>query len=159
MNKVIDIAKGFVGVKESPPGTNKVLFNDWFYGNKTYTQYAAWCGTFVSYCFYHAGFPLGIIDFLKGFAGCQYAVEHVAKWGRIVTVPKSGDVVFFDWNGDGHFDHTGIFIEDLGGGLFASIEGNTGTTNNSDGGQVMIRKDRKYKMAIFVRPKVTELSA
>lgn len=158
MTKVIDIAKGFVGVKESPPGSNKVLFNEWFYGNKTYSQLAAWCGTFVSYCFAQAGYPLGIIDYLKGFAGCQYAVDHLSKWGRIVTIPKPGDVVFFDWNGDGHYDHTGIFIEDLGKGLFRSIEGNTSLGNNSDGGEVMIRSDRKYKPAIFIRPKAIELA-
>lgn len=135
-----------------------MLFNDWFYNSKIYPKSAAWCGTFVSHSFNFAGMPLGTIDYQRGFASCRYAVEHVAKWGRIVTVPKPGDVVFFDWNGDGVFDHTGIFIEDIGKGLFKSIEGNTSIGNNSDGGEVMIRSDRKYKQAIFIRPKVAEKS-
>ncbi len=129
------------------------MFNDWFYNTRNYSSAAKWCGTFVSYCFDRAGSPLGRIDFLRGFASCQYAVDHVSRWGRIVTVPQPGDVVFFDWNGDGRFDHAGIFIEDLGKGLFRIIEGNTSIGNNSDGGEVMIRSDRKYKMAIFIRPK------
>lgn len=155
MNKglaVIETAKKYIGVKESPPGSNKVVFNDRFYMGKPYGIGAAWCGTFVSECFIEAGCPLGPIDYTRGFAGCPYAVSHASKWGKIVTIPQPGDVVFFDWNGDGKFDHTGIFIQDLGGGLFRSIEGNTSLGNNSDGGEVMIRSDRKYKMAIFVRP-------
>lgn len=152
---VLSIAKSKLGVKENPPNSNKIEFNDWFYGTKVYPQSAAWCGTFVSYCFAMACLPLGVIGYLRGFASCEYAVQNINKWGRLVTVPKEGDVVFFDWNGDGIFDHTGIFIRDLGKGMFESIEGNTGNTNDSDGGEVMIRQ-RKYKLAIFVRPKVVE---
>ena len=77
-----------------------------------------------------------------------------SKWGRLVTVPAVGDVVFFDWNGDGRFDHTGIFVKDLGKGLFQAVEGNTAFGNDSNGGEVMLRSDRKYKNAIFVRPNV-----
>lgn len=149
---IVEVALKYEGVKESPPGSNKVEFNDWFYNKKDYPSTAAWCGTFVSKCFADAKKPLGVIDYTRGFAGCQYAVNNLSKWGRLVTIPKRNDVVFFDWNGDGRFDHTGIFIKDLGKGLFQSIEGNTSLGNNSDGGQVMVRSDRKYKNAIFVRP-------
>ena len=111
----------------------------------------------MSWVFFNAKLPLGTIDYLRGFAGCPYAVRNVRKWGRLVTVPQPGDVVFFDWNGDGIFDHTGIFVKDLGKGLFQSIEGNTAFGNDSNGGEVMKRSDRKYKHAIFVRPKVLEV--
>ena len=110
-----------------------------------------WCGAFVSWCFDKAGFPLGNIGMTKGFVGCPYAIGKIAKWGIQVTIPQAGDVVFFDWEGDGKFDHTGIFIKDLGKGLFQSIEGNTAVGNDSNGGEVLIR-ERKYKNAIFVRP-------
>jgi hypothetical protein len=110
----------------------------------------------VSWVFDQAGINLGKIGYSKGFAGCQTAVAKASKWGRIVTVPLPGDVVFFDWQGDGKFDHTGIFEKDLGKGLFQSIEGNTSFKNDSNGGMVMARADRKYKNAIFVRPNVLE---
>ena len=156
MNKVIEIAKSQLGVKESPPNSNEVKFNEWFYGKKVSGHLFAWCGTFVSWCFAEAKMPLGTIDYLRGFAGCPYAVNNVSKWGRLVTVPQEGDVVFFDWQGDGIFDHTGLFIKDNGGGMFQSIEGNTSLTNDSNGGEVMLR-ERKYKNAIFVRPKVLDV--
>lgn len=152
---VIETALKEVGVKEFPDGSNNVKYNTWFYNKDVQGPKYAWCGTFVSWCYAETGKTLGTIDYLKGFAGCPYAVKNVKKWGRLVTVPQSGDVVFFDWNGDGNFDHTGIFDKDLGGGFFQAIEGNTAVGNDSNGGQVMVRK-RQYKFAIFIRPKVSE---
>jgi hypothetical protein len=37
-------------------------------------------------------------------------------------------------------DHIGIVEQDLGNGLFQTIEGNTAVGNNSDGGEVMRRQ-------------------
>lgn len=160
MNKIIEIALSQIGVKEQPAGSNKVIFNTWFYGKEVFdgdkpgAKYP-WCGAFVSWCFDQAGFNLGTIDYKRGFAGCPYAVRNLKKWGRMVTVPQPGDVVFFDWQGDGIFDHTGIFVKDLGSGLFQAVEGNTAIGNDSNGGEVMLR-ERKYKNAVFVRPHVIE---
>jgi len=156
--KIIEIATKEIGVTENPPDSNSVKYNDWIYGKKVSGPSYPWCGAFVSWCFYHAGFPIQKAGLKKGFVGCQYAVANLKKWGRLVTVPKAEDIVFFDWNGDGKFDHTGIFVKDLGNGLFESIEGNTAFGNDSNGGQVMRRADRKYKHAIFVRPYATEAS-
>lgn len=145
--KIVSIASAEIDYKES--AGNRTKYGKWF-GMDGH----AWCGQFVSWVFDQAGLNLGIIDFYKGFASCNFAVTNVHKWGRIVTQPLPGDVVFYDWQGDGRFDHTGIFVKDLGKGYFEAIEGNTSFKNNSNGGEVMRRADRKYKTAIFVRPKV-----
>lgn len=157
--KVIHIAKLEVGVVESPANSNNVKYNTWIYdrevhdGDKPGAKYP-WCAAFVSWIYDKAGFPLGNIGMPKGFVGCPYAMERIAKWGKIVTIPQAGDVVMYDWQGDGKFDHTGIFDSDLGKGLFKAYEGNTAFGNDSNGGAVMLRADRKYKNAIFVRPNV-----
>lgn len=158
MSKILDIAAAEIGVKESPPDSNSVKYNDWIYNKPVVGPAYPWCGAFVSWVFAQAGFPIQRAGLKRGFVGCPYAVTNVSKWGRIVTVPQPEDIVFFDWNGDGKFDHTGIFVKDLGNGLFESIEGNTAFGNDSNGGQVMRRADRKYKNAIFVRPYATEAS-
>lgn len=158
MGKILDIAALEIGTKESPPDSNSVKYNDWIYDKQVSGSAYPWCAAFVAWCFYQAGYPIVGVGYKKGFIGCQYAVTNVKKWGRIVTVPQPEDVVFFDWNGDGHFDHTGIFVKDLGKGLFETIEGNTAFGNDSNGGAVMRRADRKYKHAIFVRPNVTNAS-
>lgn len=153
MSKILELAAAEIGTKEFPKGSNLIKFNKWIYGKDTA---APWCGSFVSWCYFMAGFPIKKAGLSKGFIGCQYAVANLSKWGRLVTVPKVEDIVFYDWNGDGKFDHTGIFVKDLGNGLFEAIEGNTAFGNDSNGGEVMRRADRKYKHAIFVRPFAVE---
>ena len=149
--EVVDILMKEIGTKEFPVGSNKVKYNTWMYNKEVSGPQYPWCGAFVSWGFDAAGYKLGNIGMTKGFVGCPYAVGKIAKWGKQVTVPQAGDVVFFDWNGDGLFDHTGVFVKDLGKGFFQAIEGNTAVGNDSNGGEVMLR-ERKYKNAIFVRP-------
>lgn len=145
MNRIVDIAKGEIGTKETPPDSNNTKYGLWFG-----LQGVAWCGIFVSWCYHNSGFPLPNIGFKKGFAGCQTAVSYFKKNNKVVINPAPGDIVFFDWNGDGRFDHTGIFVRKVNDVYFESIEGNTSLTNQSNGGEVMLRS-RKYHNVIFVR--------
>lgn len=150
--KVANFAFKEVGVVESPPNTNKTKYGEWFGVNC-----CAWCAAFVSYCYAHAGFPLPNIGFKKGMLGCQTAVAHFKKTGETTTEPTVGDICFFDWNGDGRFDHTGIFNgwKDKIAGIMYTIEGNTAVGNDSNGGKVMSR-ERNRKGVLFVHPKVLD---
>lgn len=145
--RVVDLAEGQIGYTEGPPDSNRTKFGEWFGLNGV-----AWCGIFVSWCFHHARVPLGNIGFKNGFAGCQTAVAHFRKTGQVTTTPRAGDIVFYDWNGDGRYDHTGIYVAKLSATQFEAIEGNTSLANNSNGGSVMRRK-RDIRNALFVRPK------
>lgn len=144
--EIVRVAQKEIGYSEQPVNSNKTKYGKWFG-----LDGVAWCGMFVSWVYAHAGFSLGNIGFRKGFAGCQTAVAFFRKQGTISTNPIAGDIVFFDWNGDGRYDHTGIFVRKIDDTTFESIEGNTSLTNQSNGGQVMLRK-RKYNTAIFVHP-------
>lgn len=148
--EIANIAFAEVGYEESPKNSNKTKYGQWFG-----LDGLAWCGMFVSWCYDKAGVPLGNIGFSKGFAGCQTAVAHFKKTGQITTMPKVGDIVFFDWNGDKRYDHTGIFNgwKDREKGVFYTIEGNTSLSNQSNGGEVMSRT-RSLNNVIFVHPKV-----
>jgi hypothetical protein len=147
MSKVVAIAQNEVGQGEVPLNSNKTKYGKWFGW-----QGVPWCGIFVSWCYDQVGAPLGKIGFKKGFAGCQTAVAHYRKTNRVTTNPMPGNIVFFDWNGDGRFDHTGIFVKWLDvGKTFESVEGNTSLTNQSNGGQVMSRV-RKNINVLFVDP-------
>jgi len=148
MNKIIEIALKEVGVTESPKNSNNSKYNKWF-GLPS----LPWCGMFVSWCYDQAGQRLPNIGFSKGFAGCQTAVAWAKKNKKIVNDPQPGDIVFFDWNADGRYDHTGIFVK--WGELldtFETVEGNTSYSNQSNGGSVMIRRRSNVKnKVIFVR--------
>lgn len=146
MSKIIEIAEKEIGYSEAPANSNKTKYGKWFGFDGV-----AWCGMFVSWCYDEAGQPLGNIGFSKGFAGCQTAVAFYKKKGKITNEPVAGDIVFFDWNGDGRYDHTGIFVRHINEIYLETIEGNTSLTNQSNGGQVMRRK-RKYTGVLFVHP-------
>jgi len=149
MNKIVEIARNEVGYTETPPGSNRTKYGKWFG-----LDGMPWCGIFVSWVYSRAGYPLGNIGFRNGFAGCQTAVAYFRKKNMITDTPAAGDIVFFDWNGDGRYDHCGIFLSESDN-KFMSIEGNTSAANNSNGGLVMIRR-RSYRYAIFVHCKEIE---
>jgi hypothetical protein len=147
MNEVFRIAQKEIGTTEKPLNSNKTKYGKWFGLDSL-----AWCGIFVSWCYAQAGFQLPKIGFSKGYAGCQTAVAYFKKNGMITNNPVQGDIVFFDWNADGRFDHTGLFVKWLNDTEFETIEGNTAIGNDSNGGQVMTRK-RSKKNVLFVHVK------
>lgn len=148
MNPIIATASIEIGTVEIPKNSNKTKYGKWFGFDGV-----AWCGMFVSWVYATSGKQLPNIGFTKGFAGCQTAVAFFKKQGWITTKPMSGDIVFFDWNKDGRYDHTGIFVRAINATTFETIEGNTSLTNQSNGGQVM-RRIRTYDTAIFINPKI-----
>lgn len=146
--KIIEVARKEIGYTEMPANSNETKFGKWFG-----LDGVAWCGIFVSWCYHTAGYPLGDIGFVKGFAGCQTAVNHFRKTGEITNNPQPGDIVFFDWNLDGRYDHTAIFVRQINEDYFETIEGNTSLVNQSNGGQVMLRKRKYSEGVVFVHPK------
>lgn len=141
---MIAIAEKEVGYTETEG--NRTKYGKWFGFDGV-----PWCGMFVSWVYDRAGKPLGNIGFKNGFAGCQTAVAYFKKKGLIVAQPEPGDIVFFDWNGDGRHDHTGLFVRWIDRETFVTIEGNTSLANQSNGGQVM-KRNRKLNHVIFARP-------
>lgn len=132
-----------LGVKESPPGSNRTMFGVWFG-----VDGVPWCNIFVSYCF-QVGANYTLCSGFNGAGtrpgkGCAY-VPTTEAWLRATgmwvgrTDPKPGDIAILNWDG-GLADHMGIVEQDLGNGLFQTIEGNTAVGNNSDGGEVMRRQ-------------------
>lgn len=143
-SKIVALATEELGYKETPANTNKTKFGEWFG-----LDGLPWCAMFVSWIYAHAGKPLPNIGFAKGFASCQLGAEYFRKHGNVTTTPVSGDIVLFDWNADGRYDHTGIYVRNIDAARFESIEGNTAMNNQSNGGEVMLRR-RYKKNAIFI---------
>jgi hypothetical protein len=147
----LDKARSFLGYQESPPGTNGSMFGAWYGLN-----FEPWCAMFVSYCFEHVAH--GSPTFIAGvcYAYVPFIVDDAIN-GRnglnAVDDPIPGDLVCYDWGGDGGlYDHVGIFEAGDPFG-FDAIEGNTSVSNNSNGGEVMRRTRSVYDAAgtTFVR--------
>lgn len=138
------------GVTEFPPNSNKTKYGAW-YG----LDGVRWCAIFVSYVFDKAGLPLGHIDSPKGFHYCPSAYNFWKRTNRLTTNPQAGDIVLFDWDGDGWSDHTGIFNQWIKPNeTFTAWEGNTSPFNNSNGGQVLLRTRSVKEVKAFVNPAV-----
>lgn len=149
--KIYQVALAEIGTKESPANTNNQKYGAWFGWNGV-----AWCAIFVSWCYANAGFQLTGLGWPKGFAGCMDGVSRFTKLGWLTNKPAVGDIVFFDWNSDGRWDHTGIFAGDIDGVSFKTIEGNTSLTNQSNGGEVMERKRKYGSNVLFVHPEILD---
>lgn len=116
---VLNVARSLLGIVERPNGSNMTPIGAWYGWNGV-----AWCAMTVSYCMAHVGrgdirfayCPYGINDFKNGKFG---------SWlSRNATV-QPGDVVFYDWEGDGVSDHVGFVESVRGDGTLVTIEGNT----------------------------------
>lgn len=172
---VLSIAAKKVGIKESPSGSNNVIFNTLFYGREVRDGFGLdgkenrsakypWCATSMSEIFNEAKLPLGVIDYKRGFAGCPYAIRCLSdpalahkKWGEIVTFEQAepGDLIFFDWNVDGKWDHVGMLkSKNPPMNSFETYEGNTSYKDQSNGGEFMNRKRLIFPGLIFVKPNV-----
>lgn len=150
VDDLIRIATAEIGTKEDPMNSNKTKYGQWFELNGF-----PWCGMFVSWCYWKAAIYLPTIGFVKpGFASCQLAVSYFKQHKAITAKPIEGDLVFFDWNNDGRYDHVGIFIQKIDKDHFYTIEGNTSKGNDSNGGQVM-KRIRQFGKAIFVHIETT----
>src|SRR5262249_45139021 len=98
-------------------------------------------------------------SFVKGsyYSYVPYIVND-ARLGvnglAITSSPISGDLVCYDWSRDGEYDHVGLFENWTSGRAFQAVEGNTSTSDNSNGGQVMRRqRDAGSQNTVFVHVK------
>jgi hypothetical protein len=146
-------ARTYLGYKESPDGTNGNMFGSWYGMN-----YEPWCAMFVTYCF-ELGSDGGSPSFVKGsrYAYVPYVVDDARQMRnglKMTSTPMPGDLVCYDWSG-GDFDHIGIFA---GGDSvsFTAIEGNTSSSNNSNGGGVMQRSRSVFQAARVAFVRVSE---
>ena len=85
-----------------------------------------WCACFVSWCADQCGYiESGLVP---KFAGCVDGANWFksnGKWQDRTYEPKVGDIIFFDWEGDGTTDHVGI-VEKCENGIVYTVEGNSG---------------------------------
>lgn len=149
-DRIIDMANQQIGIVEQPQ--NKVKYNSW-YGNGLQNggAHAAWCATFVSYIYHFSGAPIGKIDHDEGFSYVPTLYHKAKAAGWITKNPQPGDVVVFDWNGDGRHDHTGIFVE-MNGSKVVCIEGNTSPDHRGDqsNGGGVYKRIRDIKHCTFI---------
>ncbi len=113
---IVEIASAQIGNKGGQP------YWSW-YGFKSRI---AWCACYVSWCADQCSYiDAGIIP---KFSLCSDGVAWFKKngqWQDRNYLPQAGDLIFFDWEGDGRCNHVGI-VEKCEDGVVYTIEGNSG---------------------------------
>ena len=138
--EILAVARRELGYTESPAGSNRTKYGKWFG-----LDGQPWCMMFVQWCFRQAGGQ----DLLPALtASCGALMRAAQAKGCWVTGGyQPGDVVIYDFPGNNvKTDHCGI-VEQLSGGGIMAIEGNTGSGNDADGGQVQ-RRVRSNKVIL-----------
>ena len=102
---IIDIYNNFFDVHGHRPRGYRVTYHD------------AWCATGLSSAIIEAG---GGFDYPLE-CGCQEMIGLYEDLGQYYSsgsfVPEQGDIIFYDWQGDGHADHVGMVEENDNGDL------------------------------------------
>ena len=165
--KTLAQAVTYLGVKEDPPNSNDCYFTRLW---KMVGQ--PWCAMFYSTCSHNAGSKTFQIGKFEAYCPTIVQTAQLNQQGLSVThTPTSGCVVLYDWQHDGTSDHIGCYAEEadlrvlcpaalskaitafgkLGANDFWAIEGNTALDNDSNGGEVMLRKRNKSLVQVFVK--------
>ena len=145
---VLEIARGELGYSRWDDPQTGTKYGRWYEQqiDRTSGNYdfgangVPYCAMFASWVFNRAGASCA------GLPGayCPTIVQIGRSRGKAVAVRNAqpGDVVLFDWEGDGTSDHVGI-VESNNGSYLQCIEGNT---NNG----VVARRTRAYSSVICV---------
>lgn len=149
VERVLDILRKEIGVKESPANSNNVKYNTWYYGRTVSGSAYPWCMVFVQWVFAQVGKKLPYLT-----ASCSALLDWYRRNNpkSVVKTPQPGDIVIYN------FGHTGI-VESVGNGTITAIEGNTspGTSGSQDNGGMVCRRTRKTStVTAYIRPDYEE---
>ena len=127
---VLNIARNDLGYKESPAGSNRTKYGEWYGLNGQ-----PWCMMAIQFWLNQAGVPVPLKT-----ASCGSFMRAAQTHGQWVTGGyQPGDIVIMDFpSNKAKADHCGIVVTALTDGV-RTIEGNTGVGNDSNGGEVMER--------------------
>lgn len=125
-NDVLNIERGEIGYSRWNDPQTGTKYGRWYAAKTGESWYGdngvAYCAMFQSWCFDRAGVSCA------GLPGayCPNIVNAIRREGKSVSARNAqpGDIVLFDWNGDGVSDHIGI-VEKNTGSYLQTIEGNT----------------------------------
>lgn len=131
-----------VGIMEFPANSNKVKYNEWYYGKPVSGSAYPWCVVFIMY----------VMNELCGFnlfrtASCSALLDRYKRLSpsQVVTKDyKPGDLVFFDFSGaKKKTQHIGWVLSVTDDGKYINtIEGNTSATGSQDNGGAVLQKLR-----------------
>lgn len=149
--KLLKMAASQIGVKEQPANSNNVKYNTEYYGRAVSGSDYPWCCAFIWWLFKACG-ASKLFYGGKKTAYCPTVENYYKSQGKWYSSGKVGDLVLFDFTKRGIAGHIGIVEKVNSDGSYTTIEGNTGSGNDANGGAVMRRTRYKSSIRGFARP-------
>lgn len=160
LSKVIEIARGELGVTESPAGSNRVKYWE-DYSDATHCyQGLPWCVAFLWWVFQQAGERMAFFGGGKT-ASCGTLLRWYREQGLVYSMAevKVGDIVILNFHGTKATEHCGlvtcVYDSDDGISFVDTIEGNTSentTTSQDNGGCVALKRRYPSQIVAVCRP-------
>ena len=124
---VADTARGYLGLKEADGSFEPIIdrYNAITPLPVGYRMRCTdpWCAAFVS----AVGAACGLTDIILPECSCERMIalyKAAGRWEEVdFAVPKAGDVIFYDWDGDRIADHVGLIVA-VEGEYLRVVEGN-----------------------------------
>lgn len=154
-DEIIVVARKYIGVAET--GVNNVKFNTAYYGKAVNGSAYPWCAVFVWYVFKEAN-AANLYYGGQKTAYCPTLMQYYKDKGQLYKTPKVGDIVFFNFSNGSVAQHVGI-VTSVGSNTIKSIEGNTSSLNNTNGGEVRERTRYLTSCVGFARPAYSQPTA
>lgn len=150
---ILELARGEIGITEYPAGSNRVKYNTVYYGREVSGASLHWCAVFIWWLFHQTGAE-ELYFGGKKTAYCP-ALMNYHRSERVTEDYRPGDIIFFNFNCGESAQHVGI-CERFDGTTITTIDGNTGTVNEANGGAVMRRTRHKRYIVGAYRPRYEE---
>lgn len=159
LSKVLEVARGELGVTELPKGSNRVKYNTAYYGREVSGEDFPWCVVLQWWIFNEAGERMAFFGGGKT-ASCRTLLRWYREQG--LTVDKKdiqiGDILIQNFSGkkrNGELDteHCGLVVNKGPlAGTWYCIEGNTspGEEGSQDNGGCVALKLRSVKNVVDV---------
>lgn len=144
LKEFLSIAEKQVGIVESPPNSNTVRYNTWYYGREVRGKEYPWCMVFCQWVYDKAKVKVPVRT-----ASCTTMLKAAKANNCFVNNRhlQPGDLVLFNFDGGINVStHCGI-LRSIDGIKMEVIEGNTSIGNDTNGGCVMVR-NRTTRQAI-----------
>ena len=124
---IVSVAETQVGYSESSANYDvaedgETLMGYTRYGDWYGDAYCDWSTVFVSFCLHYAGVPESTVPAAEDAASMIDSLERAGLFKGIGYPAKKGDLVFFDTDGTGSADRTGI-VSSVSGDVICTVEG------------------------------------
>lgn len=130
-SRLLDVARGEIGNVETGSNKGEILK----YPNAFGRGSEAWCADFTSWVSKQSGGNMNN----PWTPGVVAELKRSGDW-KGKSNPQPGDLVLFDWDGDGGADHIGLVEKVNADGSIGTIEGNT--ENEQTGKEGVWRRTR-----------------